>query len=596
MDRPTIGQYLAKASDTDYDTQWVTGSGGGTTYDQGNGISIEGTTISVRLSQTQGNGLIIGPDGGLWGPEGGGTGGITLQSIAITTPPDTTTYTAGQVFDNTGMVVTAYYNFGLSDVVTGYTVSPSGVLTGDVTEITVSYSEGGVLKTATQPVTVTRQNATITLLPAYIDLDADNPTGTAQISYNGDGALSISNGNPSLVTAELVGQTVQVTSISETPDSVAITVSAPQTGIYNAAQATLTANNYVTTQIYGALWEGTSDPAWSRTGAAELFPDPEPAVNNGTGSSPFDNIMPWAGMTRVTDPVAGEMVQTPKFWYKWTRSGASMQLQIANGAQEGFFTSPAHADRGDGQGERDIVYVGRYHCGSDYKSTTGVPPLDQISRATARDAMTALGDEYWQYDFSMWWTINMLYLVEFANWNSQSVIGYGCSPAGKKFNVGLTDAMEYHTGTSASSRETYGCCQYRNIEGLLDNVNDWCDGIYFAGTDVYCINNPSEFSDSENGIKVGERPQTTGYVTTWAMPNINGFEYALYPDSVGGDESTFVCDECFYQGTGVVARASASYTQSQVTGMFCLYGVDSANAAVVGVGCRNTKLPNGGAA
>ena len=140
----------------------------------------------------------------------------------------------------------------------------------------------------------------------------------------------------------------------------------------------------------------------------------------------------------------------------------------------------------------------------------------------------------------------MLYLVEYANWNSQATIGYGCSPGNNKFNMGATDAMTYHTGTSAASRTTYGSVQYRHIEGLWDNVYDWCDGIYFSGVNVNCIKNPANFSDTGGGTTVGTRASTSGWISGWTNPTVDGFEYALYPNAVSGSESTYVCDYCSY--------------------------------------------------
>lgn len=46
-----------------------------------------------------------------------------LVSITVTKMPDKTTYVVGDSFDNKGMVVTATYDNGLSEAVTGYTVS-----------------------------------------------------------------------------------------------------------------------------------------------------------------------------------------------------------------------------------------------------------------------------------------------------------------------------------------------------------------------------------------------------------------------------------------------------------------------------------------
>ena len=80
----------------------------------------------------------------------------TLSSIAITTAPTTTTYTAGESFSATGMVVTATYSDSTTAVLNAgsYTYAPNGALTTGDTTITVSYTEGGVTKTATQAITV----------------------------------------------------------------------------------------------------------------------------------------------------------------------------------------------------------------------------------------------------------------------------------------------------------------------------------------------------------------------------------------------------------------------------------------------------------
>ena len=343
--------------------------------------------------------------------------------------------------------------------------------------------------------------------------------------------------------------------------------------------------------IYGVQWDGTETTKWTRTEVSANFADPEPAVNNGAGSSPFDNLMPWAGMVVEDDPTAGVLVKIPKFWYQWTRSGKSMKLQIADAAVNGFHTSPAHADRGDGKGERDYVYIGRYHCNSSYKSVGGSAPGNNMTRADARTNIHNLGAAYWQYDFAMYWTIMMLYLVEYGEWNSQKTIGYGCSPSASLFSMGATDGMKYHTGTTAANRTTYGSVQYRYIEGLWDNVLDWCDGIYFSDTNVYCIKNPAQFSDMGNGTLVGTRATSTNYISEWTDPTASGFEYALYPNVVNGTENTYVCDYYIYDPDGVALVVGAGYAHDQGCGAFAMCGFLSASQENEGIGCRLQKLP-----
>lgn len=360
----------------------------------------------------------------------------------------------------------------------------------------------------------------------------------------------------------------------------------------------------VESPIYGAEWDGSSSPTWARTDASALFVDPVPQMSDGNGgwtvgSSPFDNIMPWSGMQIVEDAEAGTLVSIPKFYYKWTHglgeNGNGLRLEISPSPKEGFFTSPAHADRGDGNGERDVVYVGRYHCASGYKSQTGVNPLANQTRATFRSGIHALGTDIWQFDFAMYWTICMLYLVEFADWNSQAKIGGGCSDNNSVQAMGLTDGMTYHTGTTNTviGATKYGHIQYRHIEDLWANVRDWCDGIYFSSTNVYGINNPSNFSDTANGTLIGTRSTSNGVPQTFNEPTISGYEYALYPATASGSDYTVrTCDEYYYYSDGVVLDVGGNFGKIQRNGLFCLLGGETASGMDSNIGSRLMKLPN----
>lgn len=362
--------------------------------------------------------------------------------------------------------------------------------------------------------------------------------------------------------------------------------------------------------IYGVYWDGSSNPKGVRTDKSENFSDPQPAIANGTGSSPFDNIMPWSGMQIVEDSEAGTLVSIPKFWYKWTFGEGidhTTHLQIASQETEGFFVSPAHMDRGDGNGERDIVYVARYHCSNtDYKSTSGVVPKMGIIRPDCRTAIHALGNDIWQFDYAMYWTIAMLYLVEFATWNSQGAIGYGCSPSGAVFNMGATDAMQYHTGTDAASIDTYGSVQYRHIEGLWDNAYTWVDGIYYDDNrGLCCIANPADFSDTTGGTLIGVfnigTTSVSGFIKSYKEPASAavGFEYALYPNAAnmsGGSNSTYVCDYGNFSSHSTennrYVAVGGYYVNSRGWGMFHMDCYGFVSNYVDNVGSRLMKLPS----
>lgn len=342
--------------------------------------------------------------------------------------------------------------------------------------------------------------------------------------------------------------------------------------------------------IYGVEWDWTSSgpTAGTRTDDAVGFDAPQPAVNNGTGWSPFDSLYPWSGMVKETR-TGGVMVKEPKYWYKWTKTGKKLKLQIADGPVEGFHVDPVNMDRGDGLGELDFSYIGRYHCaGGTYKSETNKAQQTNITRSQARSNIHNLGSNIWQMDFAQMWYVGMLFLVEFANWNGQTAIGYGCSQSGSKQNNGRTDAMQYHTGTTAANRTTYGFTQYRNIEGWWDNVFDWMDGCYYNSNGLNVIKNPAQFSDSANGVLVGK--PVGGYPKDFAIPTQSGLEWALYPSESGGSTTTYVPDYWFFGGSYPCLRHGGSYYQYLDYGPFCV-NCDSSSYQGSSIGCRLQERP-----
>lgn len=340
--------------------------------------------------------------------------------------------------------------------------------------------------------------------------------------------------------------------------------------------------------IYGVEWDWTSSGLTKgvRTDDAAGFNDPSPAVSNGTGSSPFDTLYPWCDMVRENRS-GGVEVKEPKYWFKWTKTGKKLKLQIADGYVEGFSVDPVNRDRGDGLGELDYSYIGRYHCASGYKSTTGAAQQVNITRSQARTGIHNLGANFWQMDFAQFWYVNMLFLVEFADWNGER-IGRGCSTSGSKMNNGQTDAMGYHTGTTAASRDSYGFTQYRNIEGWWDNVYDWMDGCYYNNNGLNVISNPNNFSDSANGTLVGT--PSSGYPSDFTIPTASGLEWALFPSAANGSQTTYVPDGWSFNGSYPCLCHGGNYYQYQDYGPFFI-GCVSASDTSGNIGCRLQERP-----
>ena len=84
----------------------------------------------------------------------------TLDSIKITKAPSKVEYTEGESFNKTGMEVKACYSDGTEQVVTNYTVTNGEKLAKDQASVTISYTEGGVTKTATQEIKIQNKDNT----------------------------------------------------------------------------------------------------------------------------------------------------------------------------------------------------------------------------------------------------------------------------------------------------------------------------------------------------------------------------------------------------------------------------------------------------
>ena len=432
----------------------------------------------------------------------------------------------------------------------------------------------------------------ITVSPTSITLNTANKSGKFTVSRKGDGTITATSSDTKIATIGAINQTtgeVTVNSVGDTTGTATIKVKVAESANYLAPADKDVPVKAQFVTIYGVEWDWTSSgpTKGTRTDAAAGFSDPNPAVNNGNGSSPFDNLMPWAGMVKETR-TGGVMVKEPKYWYKWTKTGKKLKLQIADGPVEGFHVDPVNMDRGDGLGELNFSYIARYHCASGtYKSETNKAQQVSITRSAARTSIHNLGANIWQMDFAQMWYVGMLFLVEFADWNGER-IGRGCSASGSKENNGKTDAMQYHTGTTAANRDTYGYTQYRNIEGWWDNVYDWMDGCYYNSNGLNVIKNPNQFSDSANGTLVGK--PVAGYPSDFTIPTQSGLEWALFPSAAAGSTTNYVPDYWDFSGSSPCLRRGGSYSQYQNHGPFCVsYG--GASGTNASIGCRLQERP-----
>ena len=317
-------------------------------------------------------------------------------------------------------------------------------------------------------------------------------------------------------------------------------------------------------KIYGVRWNyGASSTALTRlttsndsvvTGSVST--EPTAAVGTGAGSSPFDDVYPWSDMEEynvINNAVSykrGEsgfsrtsydtVVKIPEFYYKVVQdtSAKTISYYISQKAADGFTKHP-----GSGR------YVGRYNTGANYVTKSGLAPLVNITRATARTGSANHGSNWWQYDYATWCAVWMLYLVEFADWDSQSKVGRGYVDGNSStINSGGTDSMTYFTGRAAGT-DGKTAVQYRHIENPWGNVYEWVDGYNANGAAEYICTDPSKFADdtSSNYTSIGNHVATNAYISGLNVPS--AAPYAFQPSAASGSETTYIPDS-IYQSTG----------------------------------------------
>lgn len=324
---------------------------------------------------------------------------------------------------------------------------------------------------------------------------------------------------------------------------------------------------------YGVEWDYSSDATTlTRKGLAASFANPAPATDlAGSGSSPFDSIQPWAGMKRYNvvngslvpdtsasfDEAANDtVVYIPEFYYTAYKDTANSKWlwAISPTAKEGYKKHP-------GSG----VYVGRFHTSGDATavfSKGGVNPLVSTTRANFRTYSAAKGNGWHQIDLATWSAIQLLYLVEFANWNSQDQLGTGQNTGSVKA-TGATTGAAYHTIKRSGASNAY-----RWIENPFSNVLTWVDGFVANSRAAYVSTDKASYGESTSGMEAaGITLPSSNFIT--GLGYSEKCAWAFIPDTAsGGSANTYVTDRV-YSDTGVrLVAVGGNYGSLDLYGVF----------------------------
>ena len=333
-------------------------------------------------------------------------------------------------------------------------------------------------------------------------------------------------------------------------------------------------------------------------------------LDNGTVNyylDPNDSTKKANGAAAVLTGADGMvMVEIPKFYVKKTKVSNLNTWFLSDVPRTGYVVHPAFVKNGV---EVNYRYISAYDAcvfdvststyisglnwdnnspgngvsvdttattGDKLASVSGIYPMVGLTRAEFRTLAKNRGTGWRQLDFYLWSAIQLLYLAEYGNFNSQLMLGAGntngsyLTPSGNQSDsphtiAGASNGLGNNStnavsGAGVSAKPGTSFMNYRGIENLFGNCWTFCDGWNVLSYQSWVSNNDTQFADdtSTNYTSLGATlPTTSGQYIT----NVQDLTSAFLPSAVGGSSTTYITD-VFYIASGnrvVVVGGSASY-------------------------------------
>jgi hypothetical protein len=224
--------------------------------------------------------------------------------------------------------------------------------------------------------------------------------------------------------------------------------------------------------------------------------------------------------------------------------------------------------------------------GDKLGSITGKSPITYGTRAQFRVAAANRGTGWRQQDYDLTSAIQLLYLVEYASFYSQSVIGAGLTDWASgtwgtynDYNPIETTGNSNTNGnvtanTSGGDGVTGSYMSYRGIENFFGHLWKWVDGFNINDNIPYVSNNRTHFAD-DTATNYTQIEDSAGSGIT--LINADGYQTSLeqtmrgfLPSAItAGAPSTYVTDY-YYQFTGWrVAQLGGTAARGAYAGFFC---------------------------
>jgi hypothetical protein len=186
------------------------------------------------------------------------------------------------------------------------------------------------------------------------------------------------------------------------------------------------------------------------------------------------------------------MVEIPKFYYKTDEpTSGTYQWYISSEAKTGYSVHPAFITDGV---TRDKIYMSAFEgtaatSTGTLRSISGVTPLASRTIGQFRTQAQARGTGWQLQTYQLTQALQVLYLIEYADFDSQTTIGRG-NNSGSLLNTGATiSSGNTSSGTTANATTAMS---YRGIENLYGNIFIIIDGINRDDNEIFVANEDFE--------------------------------------------------------------------------------------------------------
>ncbi|KAA8676215.1 hypothetical protein [Clostridium sp. HV4-5-A1G] len=296
------------------------------------------------------------------------------------------------------------------------------------------------------------------------------------------------------------------------------------------------------------------------------------------------------------------MVEIPKFYYKKVGFNESTTdfnnghaWYISDSPTDGYELHPAFMrcrdklcdDLTGVATEVDYRYapafLGWKDSNGKLRSLPFKTPTVNITIGTARNYAKANGNGWGIKDFNLLFAIQLLYSVEYGNYDSQTALGRG-------YVDGNSSSISTG-GTLSSGNKSYGettgkkQMSYRGIEDLWGNCRYWVDG-FFCSSSSHILMGNKGFNDTGNGYSdkgINDFINIGGYIG-----NIqSNKDYGFVISASNGSTTTKLYD-FGYLSAGYLPVAGASWANASFGGVFafdCSFGASGTSSLIAASLC-----------